>query len=82
MILYATISAQRGGREAKKGDDQSLEIELSAFGKVIGKIYLDVMTDANEKDNQYLLQYHKTGNVDPDIIEEGHKKTGLIQYQL
>jgi hypothetical protein len=66
-------------------DFNHLIIHLFAFGKEIGEVEIYTQTDTTDKLNQYLLTYrHYVGgefdeDVDPVILEEGHRKEGLIQ---
>lgn len=80
MKLYATISPSRKARVAKKGDDERLIIELSAFNKVLGEIMLEVLGDGENKPSQYLLTYlpNEEGS-EAIIIEEGHREQGILQ---
>ena len=80
MKLYATIQSERDSRAGKKGGDEFLKIELSAFGKVIGTIVLEVNDDATGAPMQYLLKFAPLINRDEWInLKEGHQKEGVIQ---
>jgi hypothetical protein len=80
MKLYATIISERGSRAGKKGGDEYLEIELSAFGKVIGYVVLEITYDADEQPIQYLLKFAPfLDDCDWVILKEGHQKEGVIQ---
>lgn len=81
MKLYATLEADHGrnARVTRKGGNSCLEIELSAFGKRIGEIYLTIETDADGNDNQYLLTFLGWKAENHAIIAEGHRHEGLIQ---
>ncbi len=73
---------------------EHLTYELVAFGKRIGEIEIQTMTDGDNKYNQYLVTWRnlhgvprgKKGDMsaeefdtDPAIVQEGHKWTGIIQ---
>lgn len=80
MRLYATVSSDRGGREAKKGGDKCVHIELEAFGIPLGEVVMEVLEDTDGKQKQYLLSYLPSNEDDESIIiEEGHKDEGVIQ---
>lgn len=80
MKLYATVTSERRSRAARKGADETLIVELSAFGILLGEIVLDVMADATSKGNQYLLTYlPNEEGAEARIIEEGHREEGVIQ---
>ena len=80
MKLYAIIASERNSRDSKKGDDEFLKIELSAFGRHIGCVVLETTDDALGEPNQYLLKFatHKD-SFDWAILKEGHKTEGVIQ---
>lgn len=82
MLLYAEIASERASRPARKGGDEYLEIDLSAFGKKVGELLLQVMTDQTGAVNQYLLSYRLTARDEWQIIQEGHKAEGIVQYNL
>lgn len=85
MRFYVTITTGRNSRPAKKGDDERIFIELSAFGKVIGEVELYEMSDENDKMDQYILTYRPNvrgvpiEDIDPIIIEEGHRNGEIVQ---
>ena len=80
MKLYATVTSERDSRAGKKGGNECLQIELSAFGRRIGLVVLETTADAHGELIQYLLKFaaHKDF---PDwvILKEGHKNEGVIQ---
>jgi hypothetical protein len=57
MKLYAKITSERKSRAGNKGGDEYLKIELSAFGKIIGYIVLEVTEDSLYLPVQYLLKF-------------------------
>ncbi len=79
MKLYAIINSERDSRDSKKGGDDYLEIELSAFGRRIGFVVLETVEDAQGEPAQYLLKFaaHKD-SLDWVILKEGHKTEGVI----
>ena len=80
MKLYATIISERGSRAGKKGGDEYLQVELSAFGKVIGYVILEITDDDNGQPIQYLLKFAPfLDSYDWVILKEGHQKEGVIQ---
>lgn len=46
MKFYATITSERDSRPGKKGGNEYWQIELSAFGKTIGFVVLEITEDA------------------------------------
>lgn len=80
MKLYAKITSERDSRAGNKGGNEFLEIELSAFGKVIGCVVLEINADANDRPMQYLLKFAPSLDTDDWVIlQEGHQKEGVIQ---
>jgi hypothetical protein len=80
MKLYTTIISERDSRPARKGGSEYLRMELSAFGKIIGYVLLEVTEDAEGNPVQYLLKFSPFQNCDEWIIlKEGHQKEGVIQ---
>lgn len=80
MKLYATITSERDSRAGNKGGNEFLEIELSAFGKVIGHVVLETTDDADGNPVQYLLKFAPSQDcIDWVILKEGHQKEGVIQ---
>jgi hypothetical protein len=80
MKFYATITSERDSRAGKKGGNEYLQIELSAFGKIIGYVVLEITDDALGELAQYLLKFapHRD-SIDWTILKEGHKTEGVIQ---
>jgi len=57
-----------------------LKVELSAFGKTIGYVVLEVADDAEGNTIQYLLKFAPHfDSKDWIILKEGRQKEGLIQ---
>lgn len=80
MKIYATITSERDGRAGKKGGNQFLQVELSAFGKIIGYVVLEITGDAAGEPVQYLLKFasHRDA-IDWATIRQGHKSEGVIR---
>ena len=80
MKLYAIVTSERDSRAGKKGGNDYLQMELSAFGRCIGFIVLETVDDANGEPIQYLLKFatHKD-SLDWVILKEGHQTEGVIQ---
>ena len=80
MKLYAKIKSERDSLTRNKGANEFLEIELSAFGRVIGQVVLEITDDAEGQPIQYLLKFAPSLNSDEWVIlKEGHQKEGVIQ---
>ncbi len=79
MKIYATITSERDSRAGKKGGNEFLQVELSAFGKIIGYVVLEITEDAAGEATQYLLKFasHRDA-VDWVTIRQGHKSEGVI----
>lgn len=60
-------------------NNESIIFELSTFGKRLGEIFFDVQSDLKGNMNMYIIKYHPDETEDYYIIEEGHKKEGLVQ---
>ena len=80
MKLYAKITSERDSRAGNKGGNEFLEIELSAFSRLIGFVVLETTDDALGEPVQYVLKFaaHKD-SIDWVILKEGHQKEGTIQ---
>ena len=80
MKLYATITSERDSRAGKKGGNEYLQMELSAFGKSIGCVVLEITGDAMGEPAQYRLKFapHRDA-IDWVILKAGHKSEGVIQ---
>lgn len=80
MKLYATITSERDSRAGKKGGNKYLQVELSAFGKIIGYVVLEITEDAMAEPAQYLLKFapHRDA-IDWVNLKAGHKSEGVIQ---
>ena len=80
MKLYARTISERDSRAGNKGGNDYLRIELSAFGKIIGYIVLEVNDDANGNPVQYLLKFSPSQDgAEWVILKEGHQKEGVLQ---
>ena len=80
MKLYAKVISERDSRPANKGGDKFLAIELSAFGKTIGHVELEITDDAEGRPVQYLLKFTASRErTDWIILKAGHQKEGVIQ---
>jgi len=80
MKLYATIISERAGRAGKKGGNEFLQVEVSAFGKIVGYVVLEITEDALGEPEQYYLKFasHRDA-MDWVMIGQGHKSEGVIQ---
>jgi hypothetical protein len=80
MKLYAKITSERDSRAGNKGGNEFLEVELSAFGRLIGFVVLETTDDALGEPVQYVLKFagHKD-SIDWVILKEGHQREGTIQ---
>jgi len=67
MKLYVTVTSERNSRTAKKGGDEFLEIELSAFGKNVGRLILETQVDGSDGANQYLLKFSPSSASNDDL---------------
>jgi hypothetical protein len=80
MKFYATITSERDSRAGKKGGNEYLQIELSAFGKIIGFVVLEITEDALGDPAQYLLKFAPhCDSIDWVNLKAGHKSEGVIQ---
>ena len=79
MKLYAKITSERARRAGHKGGNQYLQIELSAFGKIIGYVVLEITPDVLGEQAQYQLKFapHREA-IDWVPLKAGHKKEGVI----
>ena len=57
MRLYATITSERDSRPGKKGGNESLRVELSAFGKLVGQVVLEIVEDSEGRPTHYVLKF-------------------------
>jgi hypothetical protein len=80
MKLYATITSERDSRAGKKGGNEYLQIELSAFGKIVGYVVLEITEAAHGESAQYLLKFasHRDA-IDWLPLKAGHKTDGTIK---
>lgn len=80
MKFYATITNERGGRAAKKGGNEFLQVELSAFGKIVGYIVLEAHEDAHgEPSAGYILKFTpQPDSCDGVLLKHGNKSEGVI----
>ena len=80
MKFYATITSERDSRAGKKGGNEYLQIELSAFGKIIGYVVLEITEDAHREPVQYCLKFSPHRNaIDWVTLKQGHQSEGVIQ---
>ena len=80
MKLYANITSERDSRAGKKGGNEYLRIELSAFGRVVGYVVLEITEDATGAPMQYRLKFASSfDGTNGVILKEGHQKEGVIQ---
>ena len=79
MKFYATITSERDGRAGKKGGNEFLQVELSAFGKIVGFVVLEITEDAQGEPVQYCLKFAPHRNtIDWVMLKQGHKSEGAI----
>ena len=80
MRFYATITSERDSRDGKKGGNEYLQVELSAFGKIVGYIVLEITEDAAGEPVQYNLKFapHRDA-IDWVMLKQGHQSEGVIQ---
>ena len=80
MKLYAKITSERDSRAGNKGGNEFLQIELTAFGRIIGYVVLEITPDGLGEQAQYLLKFspHREA-IDWVLLKAGHKKEGVIQ---
>lgn len=80
MKLHAIFTSQSNRRINRTNGDEYVEIELSAFGRHIGRVVLETTDDATGTPVQYLLKFAAHRNsLDWVILTEGHKTEGVIQ---
>lgn len=80
MKLYAKVISERDSRAGNKGGNEFLQIELSAFGRIIGYIVLEITQDTTGLPVQYLLKFAPSkDSIDWAILKEGHQTEGTIQ---
>ena len=79
MKLYAKITSERASRAGNKGGNEFLQIELTAFGRIIGYVVLEITPDGLGEQAQYLLKFapHREA-IDWVPLKAGHKKEGVI----
>ena len=80
MKFYATITSERDSRAGKKGGNEYLQVELSAFGKFVGYVVLEITGDAPGEPGQYILKFtpHRDA-IDWVLLKQGHQSEGVIQ---
>jgi len=80
MKLYATITSERDSRTGKKGGNEFLQVELSAFGKTVGYVVLEITGDTPGAPGQYNLKFapHRDA-IDWVIIKQGQQSEGVIR---
>jgi hypothetical protein len=80
MKFYATIISERDSRAGKKGGNEFLQVELSAFGKIVGYVVLEITEDAQGEPLQYSLKFAAQSNaIDWVMLKQGHQSEGVIQ---
>ena len=80
MRFYATITSERDSRAGKKGGNEFLLVELSAFGKNVGYVVLEITEDAQGEPLQYNLKFAAQRNaIDWVILKQGYQSEGGIQ---
>jgi hypothetical protein len=80
MKLYATVTSERDSRAGKKGGNEFVQIELSAFGRPIGSVVLETTDDALGEPAQFLLKFAARKDCPVWVIlNAGHKNEGVIQ---
>lgn len=80
MKLYAKIISERDSRAGNKGGNQYLQVEFSAFGKIIGYVVLETIEDTQGEPTQFLLKFATHHNdVDWEILKTGRKSSGVIR---
>ena len=80
MKLYAKIISERDSRAGNKGGNQYLQVEFSAFGKIIGYVVLETLEAAQGEPTQFLLKFATHHNdVDWEILKTGRKSSGVIR---
>lgn len=80
MKFYATIVSERDSRAGKKGGNEFLLVELSAFGKIAGYVVLEITEDALGEPVQYNIKFapHRDA-IDWVLLKQGHQSLGVIQ---
>jgi hypothetical protein len=80
MRFYATITSERDSRAGKKGGNEYLQVELSAFGKVVGYVVLEITEDPAGEPVQYKLKFApRREAIDWVLLKQGHQSEGVIQ---
>ena len=80
MKFYATIISERDSRAGKKGGNEFLQVELSAFGKIVGYVVLEITEDAQGESLHYSLKFASQRNaIDWVMLKQGHQSEGVIQ---
>src|ERR1017187_1859624 len=64
----------------QKGGNEFLQVELSAFGKIVGYVVLEITEDARGEPVQYCLKFapHRDA-MDWVMLKLGHKSEGVIE---
>ena len=80
MKFYATITSERDSRAGKKGGNEFLQVELTAFGKIVGYVVLEITGDALGEPVQYNLKFapHRDA-IEWVMLKPGHHSEGVIQ---
>ena len=80
MRFYATITSERDSRAGKKGGNEFLQVELSAFGKTVGYVVLEITEEAQGMPAQYSLKYApQLHAINWVMLKQGHQSEGVIQ---
>jgi hypothetical protein len=80
MKFYATITNERDSRAGKKGGNEFLQVELTAFGKIVGFVILEITEDAQGEPLQYNLKFASYRDaIDWVMLKQGHQSEGVIQ---
>lgn len=80
MKFYATIISERDSRAGKKGGNEFLQVELSAFGKIVGYVALEITEDAQGEPLQYNLKFaSRRDAIDWAMLKQGHQSEGVLQ---
>ena len=80
MKFYANITSERDSRAGKKGGNEFLQVELSAFGKIVGYVVLEITRDNLGEPVQYFLKFapHRDA-IDWVMLKQGHQSKSTNQ---
>ena len=80
MKFYATITSERDSRAGKKGGNEFLQVELTAFGKFVGYVVLEITEVKQGEPVQYCLRFTPQRDAnDSVILKQGHQSEGVLQ---